>query len=105
MIKEKFISEAMEPSTDLLETSRMAIGEPSVPLKFVWRGKTIRIMEIRRRWKETGPCRHGSGESYVRRHWFEVITDSDEVMKIYFERHPKGGRKSSRWWLFTVCKE
>jgi hypothetical protein len=104
MIKEKFISEAIEPATDLLDTSRMASGEPGVPLEFIWRGKTIRITKIRRCWKETGPCRHGSGERYVRKHWFEVVTESDGIMKIYFERQPKGSRKTSRWWLFTVYK-
>ena len=105
MIKEKFISEAIEPSTDLLDTSRMAIGEPGIPLEFIWRGRNIRVVEVRKCWKETGPCRHGSDERYVRKHWFEVVSDSGETMKIYFERQPKGGRKSSRWWLFAVCKE
>jgi hypothetical protein len=105
MIKKKFISEAIEPKTDFLDTARMAAGEAGIPPEFIWRGKTVRIVSVIRTWKETGPCRHGSDERYVRKHWFEVVTDSDEVMKIYFERQPKGGRNSSRWWLFTVCKQ
>jgi hypothetical protein len=104
MIHETFISEAIEPKTDSMDTARMAAGEPGIPLEFVWRGRTVRISEIRRTWKESGPCRHGSGERYVRKHWFEVATESDGIMKIYFERQAKGSRKSARWWLFTVCR-
>jgi hypothetical protein len=103
MIKDNFISEAIEPVTDLLDTGRMAIGEPGAPNEFTWRGQTIRVMKVLRSWNETGPCRHGSEERYVRKHWYEVVTDSDEIMKIYFERQPKGRRKATRWWLFTIC--
>jgi hypothetical protein len=105
MIKEKFISEAIEPKTDMLDISRMATGEPGIPLEFVWQGRTVRVVKVIRCWKETGPCRHGSGERYVRKHWFEVVSDSGDIMKIYFERQPKGGRRAARWWLFTVCEE
>lgn len=105
MTKEKFISEPIEPITSAMDISGMAIGEPGLPLEFIWRGKTVRIVEIRRRWKDTGPCRHGSGERYVRKHWYEVATASDGIMKIYFERQPKGGRKFARWWLFTINRE
>jgi len=79
----------------------MAIGEPGLPGEFLWRGRTVRIVEVLRSWKETGPCRHGSGEQYVRKHWYEVVTASDGVMKIYFERQPRGGRKSARWWIYS----
>jgi hypothetical protein len=105
MIKEQFISEAITPTKDMFDPSRMASGEPGVPSEFIWRGQTICVKTVRRCWKESGPCRHGSGERYVRKHWFEVVTDSDEIMKLYFDRQPKGGRKSDRWWLFTVCKK
>ncbi|MCU0599205.1 MAG: DUF6504 family protein [Desulfobacterales bacterium] len=105
MIKEEFISEAIKPATDMLDTNRMAGGEPGIPLEFTWRGKNIRVLDVKQCWKETGPCRHGSGERYVRKHWFEVVTESDGIMKIYFERQPKGRRKSGRWRLFTVSRE
>jgi hypothetical protein len=105
MIKEKFISEAIEPKTDMLDISRVATGEPGIPLEFIWRDKIVRISAVRRTWKETGPCRHGSGERYVRKHWFEVVSDSGDIMKIYFVRQPKDNRKTARWWLFTVCTE
>jgi hypothetical protein len=41
---------------------------------------------------------------YVRKHWYEVATASDGTMKIYFDRQPRGGRKTPRWWLFSICE-
>ena len=37
--------------------------------------------------------RHGSPEMYVRKHWYEVATDSDGTIKLYFERQARGGRR------------
>jgi hypothetical protein len=39
---------------------------------------------------------------YVRKHWYEVATVSDVIMRLYFERQGRGGRKAPRWWLFSV---
>jgi len=39
---------------------------------------------------------------YVRKNWYEVDTVSDGIMKIYFERKARGGRRGARWWLFSV---
>jgi phosphoribosylglycinamide formyltransferase-1 len=101
-MQEQFVGEPIQPVGATLDTSRMAAGEPGLPREFQWGERQIRIVEVRRSWKETGPCRHGSGEQYVRKHWYEVLTASDGVMQIYFERQPRGGRKTTRWWLFTV---
>ena len=51
-------------------------------------------------WKETGACHHGSGERYVRKHWYRVKMTTGEEMKIYFERQARSKR---RWWLYTVA--
>ena len=32
---------------------------------------------------------------YVPKHWYEVATASDGIMKIYFERQPRGGEEGS----------
>lgn len=99
----QFISEAIKPNMATIDTSRMAIGEPGLAREFVWREKTFRIIEVVRTWRETGPCHHGSREQYVRKHWYEVVTDTGERMKIYFERQlRRGGHKNDRWWLFSV---
>jgi len=99
---EKFISEVIKPVVATCDTSRMAIGEPGLPREFVWRGQAIEIIEVLRSWRDTGKCRHGSPEMYVRKHWYEVATASSGTMKIYFDRQPRRGRKYDRWWLFSI---
>ena len=82
----------------------MGIGEPGLPRQFRWGRKTIGIVKVLRTWRETGPCRHGSGERYARKHWFEVVTDTGDTMRIYFERQARSGQIKNRWRLFTVEK-
>ena len=101
---ERFISEIIRPVAATCDTSRMAVGEPGLPREFVWRDQTIKIATVLRTWRETGKCRHGSPELYVRKHWFEVVTTSNSKLKIYFDRQPRKGQKRDRWWLFTVCE-
>jgi hypothetical protein len=102
IVRERFISEVIKPVGAAWDTSRMAVGEPGLPREFVWRGRTFGISAVFRTWRETGKCRHGSPEQYVRKHWFEVATTENHTMKIYFDRHPRGGRKHDRWWLFSI---
>ena len=101
---ERLISEAIKPLTETSDTLRMAIGEPGLPRKFEWRGRTVTIAAVLRTWRENGKCRHGSAEMYVRKHWYEVATVSDGTMKLYFERQPRGGKRKARWWLFSICE-
>jgi phosphoribosylglycinamide formyltransferase-1 len=101
---EQFISAAIRPVVETLDAVRMSTGEPGLPRQFRWRGRTIQITQVLRTWRETGPCHHGSGEAYVRKHWFEVLTDSGETMKIYFERQRRSRNNTARWWLFTIDK-
>jgi hypothetical protein len=99
---EEFISEAIEPVAETIDAGRMAGGGPGLPRQFRWRSETICIARVLHTWRETGPCHHGSGEQYVRKHWFEVATDSGMKMKIYFERQARSADKKRRWWLFSV---
>lgn len=99
---EKFVGEAVFPVASTCDTSRMAVGEPGLPREFIWRGRRIEVAAVRRTWRETGTCRHGSPERYVRKHWFEVITTTRDIMKIYFERQPRRGKRGPRWWLFSI---
>ncbi|HZF17387.1 MAG TPA: DUF6504 family protein [Steroidobacteraceae bacterium] len=102
---ERLISEALTPATASSDTSRMAEGGPGLPSAFTWRGKPLAVKSVLRTWSDTGPCRNGSQERYVRKHWFEVITDEDVVMKVYFDRQPRGGANAPRWWLFSLGGE
>jgi Domain of unknown function (DUF6504) len=99
---EDFISEAIQPVIETIDTSRMAAGEPGLPRQFRWRSQVIQIAQVLSTWRETGPCHHGSGEQYVRKHWFEVATDTGVKMKIYFERQSRSANKKNRWWLFSA---
>ena len=99
---ERLISEAIKPVTETADTSRMAIGEPGLPHKFVWRGRTVTVTAVLSTWRETGKCRHGSPEMYVRKLWYVVLTASDGTMKLYFERQDRGGRGRARWWLLSI---
>jgi hypothetical protein len=99
---EQFIGASIQPVGETFDTARMSAGGPGLPTQFRWRSQTIQIEKVLKTWKETGPCHHGSGEAYVRKHWFEVRTDSGDTMKIYFERQPRSRKGKNRWWLFTI---
>jgi phosphoribosylglycinamide formyltransferase-1 len=99
---ERFVSEAIRPVTVTCDTVRMAAGEPGLPGEFLWKDDIIRIAAVLRTWRETGSCRHGSSERYVRKHWYEIATTSGAVMKIYFERQARSKSKDFRWWLFSI---
>jgi hypothetical protein len=102
-MSEEFVGEAIQPVANTLDASRMAAGEPGLPRQFLWRSQPVNIAHVLNTWRETGPCRHGSGEQYVRKHWFEVATDSGLKLKIYFERQARSAnKKKERWWLFSV---
>lgn len=102
---ERFISEALIPAIETCDTSLMASGGPGLPREFTWRGKALGVQSVLRIWSDTGPCRNGSEERYVRKHWFEVRTDDGAVMKLYFDRQSRGGAKTPRWWLFSLSGE
>lgn len=100
-MKETFIGEAITPEDMSFSVSAMARGKPGIPRKFSWKGKGFSVMAVLEEWKECGNCRHGSGERYVRKHWFRIRTTGDLEMRIYFERQ---GRSSggSRWRLYSI---
>lgn len=99
---QKFISESIKPVIATANANATATGGPALPHEFIWRGGTLSIAAVLRTWHETGPCTHGSGELYVRKHWFEVETTSHQKAKIYFERKPRGHKLIKRWWLFSI---
>jgi hypothetical protein len=98
----EFVSEPVSPVPGSFGTSPLASGEPGVPLRFVWRGVEYQVTRVLETWKTTGPCRNGSGERYVRRHWFRVETADGSRMELYFDRQARTSRKFERWWLATV---
>jgi hypothetical protein len=100
--KSTFVSEPIKPVVATSDPNAMAAGGPGLPRAFVWRGETLGIAAVLRTWRETGPCKHGSSEMYVRKHWFEVVTTANQAARIYFERQPRGRNQTRRWWLFSI---
>jgi phosphoribosylglycinamide formyltransferase-1 len=102
-MKETFIGEAIEPEDMSFSVSAMAMGKPGLPQSFFWKGGSFPVLGVLEEWKESGACRHGSGERYVRKHWFRVKTTEDREMRIYFERQ-KRSSGGSRWRLYSVSR-
>jgi len=101
----RFVSEAIHPVEGTFDTAGMAAGEPGLPKQFRWRNQTYTVAEVLEQSKETGPCSHGSGEQYVRKHWFRVRTTDGAVMRIYFERQAASARqRKARWWLHSIAE-
>jgi len=101
---ERFISEPIDPVAGTFDTTLMAGGAAGLPREFFWQRKKYTVGRILKTWRTTGPCRHGSGEEYTRRHWFEIATDSGETMKIYFDKGNRGKRTDMGWHLFALAE-
>ncbi len=101
-MKEKFIGEDIKPVEDTFNTALMAIGTPGCPSEFIWRKEKIIVTKVLRTWRATGDCRHGSGEQYARKQWFEIQTTAFGIMKIYFDRGSPGRTKEIGWRLFSI---
>jgi phosphoribosylglycinamide formyltransferase-1 len=101
MTTEQFIGAALKPVAGTFDAAGMSVGGPGLPGQFHWGPQTFQVARVLKTWRETGPCHHGSGERYVRKHWFQVLTETGAVMTIYFERQARS-RSRSRWWLYTI---
>ena len=100
---EEFFSEPIEPVAGTFDTAGMTRGEPGLPGRFVWRGKEYAVAETIETWKETGPCKMGSPEQYLRKHWYKIKTSDGLEMTLYFERQARSKtQKKTRWWLYTI---
>jgi hypothetical protein len=100
---ENFISEIIKPVAGTFDTAAMSRGEPGLPKKFTWREKEYEVAEVLEVWKETGPCKSGSDEQYLRKHWHKIRTTDNHIMTLYFERQARSkGQSKARWWLYTI---
>lgn len=98
----QFVGKALKPVAGTFDAARMAAGGPGLPEAFMRGNSCVRIARVLNAWRETVPCRNGSGERYVGKHWFDVQTEDGETMRLYFERRARGRALSDRWWLFSV---
>ena len=99
---DQFICEPIKPVIGTMDTRPMTRGEPGLPKKFIWRGEEYMVADVLETWKETSPCRSGSPERYVRKHWFRIRTSDGREMKLTFERQSRSSQQSkTRWWLYS----
>jgi phosphoribosylglycinamide formyltransferase-1 len=102
-MSEEFVSETIKPIEGTFDTAAMTRGEPGLPAKFIWRDKEYQVAELLETWKETGPCRNGSDEIYLRKHWYKIRTTDNIIMTLYFERQARSKKQNkARWWLYTI---
>ena len=102
-MQDEFVSELIMPVGGSFDVGGMARGEPSLPGRFMWRDKEYAVTEVLEKWKESGPCKSGSSEMYLRKHWFRILTEDGLEMTIYFERQPRAKRENKkRWWLYSI---
>ncbi len=118
---EQLVSEPITPARGSFDTAAMARGEPGLPARFTWRDVAYVVTDVIEQWKSS-EAEGGSGELYLRRHWFKVrvtavlgaaegpkqaaIGPASRVMTLYCLRQPPRGRTGSaarrRWWLYSV---
>jgi len=75
----------------------MARGEPGVPSRFAWRGRTYVVAEVLDTRRETEDA---GGDRYVRRHAVRVRTETGEVMVLSGARG--AGGRAARWILRSI---
>ena len=104
-MKAEFVSEVIRPVAGAGDSAGMVRGEPGFPKRFIWRETEYVLAEVLATWKQSGPCKSGSNEKYLRKHWFRIRTADGVEMEIYFDRQARSKRQAkNRWWLYTVSK-
>ncbi len=94
-----FVSEPISPIAGTFGTAGMANGAPGIPEGFVRNGKTSRMTEVLGAWKLARP-EPGSGEMYVRRHYYRLRMDDGETWVVYCLRgSTRSGAARQRWFL------
>jgi uncharacterized protein DUF6504 len=94
-----FVSEPLSPAAESIDTGALSRGEPPLPKEFGWHDERLVVREIVRTWRSTNTDR---GDTYLARHWLEVVLDDDRVAVVYFDR--KSRRHQPRWWLYTLAE-
>ena len=102
-MKERFVSERIRPDAgDGACLKPPAPGAPALPRAFRWGEQRLELAALVSEWKDTSPCRHGSGERYVRKHWFEAVSVDGRRVKLYMDRQAQTRNPKARWWLFSI---
>ena len=85
------------PEGGAIDVAAMSQGEPSLPAAFRYGDDLLTVDVVRRSWRTTKDDR---GDTYLKRHWFELFTSDGRTAVVYFDRGAKRGH--SRWYLYTL---
>lgn len=95
-----FVGEPIQPERESADTQAMARGEPGLPRAFTWRGIRYEIASVDAARRTKGTDR---GDTYIRKHWYDITTRCGKRMTIYFDRNPTHrAARAKRWWLYSV---
>jgi len=96
VVVRKFVSRPLVPIDEGFVTAASG-GEPPVPRAFRWDDERLVIRAVLRAWRSTKADR---GDTYLKRHWFELLTETGKKVEVYYDRATRRG--ASRWWLYTI---
>jgi hypothetical protein len=100
MLEPRAVLEPIVPEPGSFAAGTMARGEPGVPARFAWRGRTYVVAEVLDAKREVGRCYAGADETYARRHVTRVRVETGEIMTLSAARGPSRG--AGRWILRSV---
>jgi hypothetical protein len=92
----KFVSRPLKPAGAEFLSSAAGNGPP-VPRAFTWGGRTLKIAGVLRTWRSTKTDR---GDSYLKRHWYELETEDGARIEVYYDREAHRG--AAQWWLYVI---
>jgi hypothetical protein len=92
----RFVSAPLVPAGDGFVTAPSG-NEPPVPRAFRWGDRTLAIASVLRTWRSTKTDR---GDAYLKRHWFELQTEDNVRVEVYYDREARRGAPA--WWLYAI---
>jgi uncharacterized protein DUF6504 len=92
----RFVSAPLTPRGDGFITSADG-NAPPVPDAFTWKEGEFHVAAVLRSWRSSKTDR---GDTYLKRHWFELQTAEGPTIEVYYDREARKG--ASHWWLYTV---
>ncbi len=93
----RFMSKPLVPEGASFESDDRGRFEPAVPPAFRLGDERLGVLRVLRSWRSE---RTDRGDSYLKRHWFEIELDDGRIAVVYFDRGARRG--APRWWCYTL---
>lgn len=92
----RFVSAPLTPNGDGFVTAADG-SAPPVPAAFTCSEGEFEVVAVLRSWRST---KNDRGDTYLKRHWFELRTAAGSTIEVYYDREARKG--SPHWWLYTI---